>query len=280
MCSFCNSPFARGHERSRQLPDVLREAEALVARGHQELILTGVNIGRYEHDGRTLLDLIKELERVGGVERIRISSIEPTTIPDALLEHMAVSPTFCRHLHVPLQSGDNGILQAMNRPYGVGDYVAFVTKAATRIPDLCLGTDLMVGFPGETNRAFTNTVRLAADLPLAYFHVFNFSARPGTAASRLPDSVPAAILDARTKELADLSRAKRLSFYQRFTGQTKSVLFEARESTGLWTGWTDNYLRVGVKSGLELRKNLAPVVLTGVMDGLAVGHLADTGAPA
>lgn len=273
MCSFCNIPFARGHERSRRLPDVLREAEALVARGHKELILTGVNIGQYRHEGRTLLDLIMELEQVGGVERIRISSIEPTTIPDALLEHMADSSRLCRYLHIPLQSGDDGILEAMNRRYRAGDYASFLSRAAGLIPDLCLGTDLMVGFPGEDDRAFANTYRLAADLPLAYFHVFNFSARPGTAATRLREAVPPATLGARAKALAALSRAKRLSFYQRFTDRTLPVLFEVRESDGRWTGWTDNYLRVGVRSDRELRRQIEPVVITGAMDGLALGHL-------
>nr|MBI3612864.1 tRNA (N(6)-L-threonylcarbamoyladenosine(37)-C(2))-methylthiotransferase MtaB [Nitrospirota bacterium] len=280
MCSFCNIPFARGHERSRQLPDVLREAEALVARGHRELILTGVNIGQYRHDGRSLLDLIKELEQVSGVERIRISSIEPTTIPDALLDHMAASSKLCHYLHIPLQSGDDGILRAMNRRYRAGDYAFFLKKAAGLIPDLCLGTDLMVGFPGEDDQSFANTYKLVADLPLAYFHIFNFSARPGTAAAKLPDAIQPATLSARAKALASLSRAKRLTFYQRFTGRTLPVLFEAREPSGLWTGWTGNYLRVGVRSDRALRKHIEPVVVTGAMDGLAVGHLGGTGGSA
>lgn len=280
MCSFCNIPFARGHERSRLLPDVLREAETLVARGHQELILTGVNIGRYEHKGRGLLDVIKELEQVGGVERIRLSSIEPTTVPETLLDHMAGSSKLCRYLHIPLQSGDDGVLSAMNRRYTAADYAAFLRKASATIPDLCLGTDLLVGFPGESDRAFANTYRLAEDLPLAYFHVFNFSARPGTAAAKLQGPLPDTIIGARSKSLASLSRAKRLAFYQRFTDRTLSVLFETREPSGLWTGWTDNYLRVGVRSSRELRKRIEPVVVTGAMDGLAVGRLAATEVPA
>ena len=280
MCSFCNIPFARGHERSRQFSDIIREAEALVERGHRELIVTGVNIGRYQHDGRSLLDVLKELEQIGGVARIRISSIEPTTIPSALLDHMAASPKLCHYLHVPLQSGDDGILRAMNRRYSADEYGSFVRKASALIPDLCLGTDLMVGFPGETDRAFADSYRLVADLPLAYFHIFHFSARPGTAAAKLHESAPAATVNARAQSLASLSRAKRLAFYQRFTGRTLPVLFEAKESNGLWTGWTDNYLRVGVRSDRALRKQIEPVVVTGVMDGLAVGHVSGSGGSA
>ncbi len=273
MCSFCLIPYARGRERSRHLDDVLREAEALVARGHRELVLTGVNIGRYTCGGRSLLDLIQALERIEGVERIRISSIEPTTVPEALLDHMATSPKLCRYLHVPLQSGDDTLLEAMNRRYRVRDYVALVEQAITRVPDLGLGTDLLVGFPGETERQFANTRAVAADLPFAYFHVFSFSARPGTAAARLDDRVPAATVKARCRTLAALSRAKRLAFCQRYIGRPVAVLFEHQEPDGRWTGLTDNYLRVGVRSATPLANQLRTVVVTGAMDGLALGHL-------
>ena len=151
MCSFCLIPLARGRERSRKMDDAIREAEALAARGHREVVLTGVNIGRYEQDGRPLLELIRQLERIAGLDRIRISSIEPTTIPDELLDYMATSSKLCRHLHLPLQSGNDDMLRMMNRRYTIRDYAAFVDKAMRRIPDLALGTDLLVGFPGETD---------------------------------------------------------------------------------------------------------------------------------
>lgn len=273
MCSFCLIPFARGHERSRRLDDVLREAEALLARGHRELILTGVNVGRYSHEGRTLLDLILALERLDGIERLRISSIEPTTIPDELLDHMAASSKLCHHLHVPLQSGDDSILQAMNRRYTVQDYAAFVEKAASRIPDLCLGTDVMVGFPGEGDHEFTHTHGLLSRLPLAYCHVFSFSPRPGTAAARRKDVVPPPAVKTRGDALSELSRTKRLAFYQRLTGRTLPVLFEDREPTGCWNGLTGNYVRVSVKSERNLHNRIESVLVTGVMDGQAVGQV-------
>lgn len=273
MCSFCLIPFARGQERSRRPGDVLREAAALAARGHKEVVLTGVNLGRYAAEGYALLDLIRTLEGVDGLERIRISSIEPTTIPDALLEHMAGSSKLCHYLHVPLQSGDDGILQAMNRRYRAADYAAFLDQAAARIPDLCLGTDVMVGFPGEGEREFAATVALLHRLPLAYCHVFSFSARPRTAAARRGDRVAPGVMKARSRILTELSRAKRLAFYQRAAGTTLPVLFESREPDGRWAGLTDNYIRVAVKSPAPLRNRLEPVTVTGVMDGLALGCL-------
>ena len=209
--------------------------------------------------------------------RIRISSIEPTTIPDELLDYMVTSPKVCRYLHIPLQSGDDGILQAMHRRYAVKEYAALIEKAVRLIPDLGLGTDIMVGFPGEGEKEFANTLALANALPFAYFHVFNFSRRPGTAAARMTNTVRPATAKARSRTLAELSRAKRVSFYQRYLDQTLPVLFETRDATGLWIGVTGNYVRVGVAARSDLSNRICKVVVTGVMDGLAVGHLADTG---
>ncbi|HZS11752.1 MAG TPA: tRNA (N(6)-L-threonylcarbamoyladenosine(37)-C(2))-methylthiotransferase MtaB [Nitrospirales bacterium] len=232
MCAFCLIPFARGHERSRDVDDILREARALAARGHRELVLTGVNIGRYREGGRTLLDVIDRLETIAGLDRIRVSSIEPTTIPDALLDRMVGSSKLCRHLHVPLQSGDDGILSSMKRRYTVAEYAAFVERAAARVPDIAIGTDVMVGFPGETEAAFERTVRLSNDLPFSYLHVFSYSERPGTAANRLPDTVPSSIIAARSRTVSDISRAKRLAFYRRFEAARSMCCSRHRASAG------------------------------------------------
>ena len=207
MCSFCLIPFARGRERSRLIGDAMREAEQLVERGHQELVLTGVNIGRFANGSAGLLDLIRRLETIPGLARIRISSIEPTTIPDALLEYMGTSRKLCRFLHVPLQSGDDAILSAMNRRYSVREYAAWVERAVRAIPDLCVGTDVLVGFPGETDHQFSETCRVIEDLPLAYAHVFSYSARPGTRVVRAGHSMtPSSIIKARNRRLTQLSR--------------------------------------------------------------------------
>ncbi|TLY36785.1 MAG: tRNA (N(6)-L-threonylcarbamoyladenosine(37)-C(2))-methylthiotransferase MtaB [Nitrospirae bacterium] len=271
MCSFCIIPFSRGHERSRSMDDILREAEGLVSRGHREVVLTGVNVGRYEFKGRTLADVVRSLEPVGGLDRIRISSIEPTTITDELLELMAGPSKLCPYLHVPLQSGDDNVLKAMNRRYRSREYVQFIEKTVAKIPDLCLGTDLMVGFPGESNEAFAKTRALGADLPFAYFHVFPYSSRAGTAAPKLPGAVSAKTIKTRARELCELSRAKRLHFYHRFVGSAVSVLFEARNTQGLFTGLTGNYIRVGVTSDEDLSNQIRIVRVHGVMDGLALG---------
>ncbi len=273
MCSFCLIPFARGRERSRHFDDAVREAEELVERGHKEIVLTGVNIGQFAHDGLGILELIQRLESISGLARIRISSIEPTTIPDALLDYMASSSKLCRFLHVPLQSGDESILKAMNRRYTVKEYCDWVEQAARKIPDVCIGTDLMVGFPGESEQQFANTRAVVSALPLAYFHVFSYSARPGTAAIRLRDHVPAKIIKARRKNLSDLSRLKRAEFYRQFMDHRVSVLFESAESEGWWTGLTDNFIRVRVSSLTVASNDIYTVQLIGAMGEAALGQV-------
>ncbi|MDT7043440.1 tRNA (N(6)-L-threonylcarbamoyladenosine(37)-C(2))-methylthiotransferase MtaB [Candidatus Nitronereus thalassa] len=273
MCSFCLIPFARGRERSRQIDDAIREAEQLVARGHKEVVLTGVNVGQFASGSSGIIDLLQRLELIQGLARIRISSIEPTTIPEALLEYMASSSKLCRFLHVPLQSGDNGILQAMNRRYTVKDYSDWVHHAAQKIPDVCIGTDLMVGFPGESEEQFANTRAVVVDLPLAYFHVFSYSARPGTAATRLENTVASKTIKSRSKNLSELSREKRAEFYHRFVDQRVSVLFESAEGPGWWSGLTDNFIRVRVPSTTVSANEIHAVHLTGTIGEAALGHI-------
>lgn len=212
MCSFCLIPFARGRERSRVAGDVLREAGELARHGYKELVLTGVNIGRYSSNGMELVDLIREIEAIPEVIRIRISSIEPTTVSAELLRHMAVSTKLCRYLHIPLQSGDDDILQAMNRRYTVREYEDLIGQAFSLMPDLGLGTDLMVGFPGEDEQAFANSLQTVERLPFSYCHVFSYSSRPGTPAARLEDHVQPAVIRQRSKGLAELSHRKALAF--------------------------------------------------------------------
>ena len=275
MCSFCIIPFSRGHERSRRIDDLLREANGLADRGHRELVITGVNVGRYTYAGLSLGDVVQELEKIAGLDRIRISSIEPTTISDELLERMAGPSKLCPYLHVPIQSGDDDILNAMNRRYTVREYSAFIEKVVRRVPGLGLGTDVMVGFPGESDVAFANTRALVEDLPFAYFHVFSYSPRPRTAALKLPGAVHAQTIKSRSRALCALSRAKRLGFYQQHVGRTMPVLFESRNRQGLFTGLTTNYIRVGVSTAEDLANQVRPVRLHGTMDGLALGALVD-----
>jgi threonylcarbamoyladenosine tRNA methylthiotransferase MtaB len=274
MCSFCLIPFARGHERSRLRDDVIREAEILVAGGYREIVLTGVNVGQYRQGETDLVGLIAQLETIEGLERIRISSIEPTTISNALIDKMASSSKLCPYLHIPLQSGDDTVLSAMNRPYNVEEFTRLTRRAITTIPHLGLGTDLMVGFPGETEEAFEHTLGIARELPFSYFHVFTYSQRPGTAAAKLPDQVPIAVARHRAKLLAELSRVKHLAFAERYVGSTVSVLFESGELDGYRMGMTPNFLKVGVPSSIDLANRLKEVRIIGTSDRWALGQLA------
>jgi threonylcarbamoyladenosine tRNA methylthiotransferase MtaB len=279
MCSFCLIPFARGHERSRLRDDMIREAEILVAGGYREIVLTGVNIGQYRQGELDLVGLIAQLEAIEGLERIRISSIEPTTITDALLDRMASSAKLCPFLHIPLQSGDDTILSAMNRPYNVEEFIHLIRRAVAAIPHLGLGTDVMVGFPGETEEAFEHTLGIVRELPFCYFHVFTYSQRPGTAAAKLPNQVPIAVARKRAKILAELSRLKRLAFAERYIGSIVSVLFESGEMDGFRLGVTANFLKVGVPSQIDLTNHLKEVRIIGSSDRWALGQLTAEGQP-
>ena len=273
MCAFCLIPFARGRERSRFVHDAIREAEALVQRGHKELVLTGVNIGQYQ-DGRVdLLGLIHRLEAIEGLDRIRISSIEPTTIPGGLLEYMSSSDKLCRFLHVPLQSGDDGILRAMNRRYSMREYQQAMEMALKEIPDLCFGADVMVGFPGEGEKEFANTKAVVQKLPFAYIHVFSYSPRSGTASTKLPNPVAPHLIKERSRELHDLSYRKRQVFQQGLVGKRVSVLFEVKEEKGYWVGLTDNFIRVTVHSDRDLKNTIQFVIVTGLLSDRLLGVL-------
>ncbi|BCA53402.1 putative tRNA modifying enzyme, MiaB-like [Nitrospira sp. KM1] len=272
MCSFCIIPFARGHERSRVLEDVYQEAEILAKGGFREIVLTGVNLGQYSHDGRDFLQLIDRLESIPQLERIRISSIEPATITKALIDRIAASTKVCPYLHVPLQSGDDSILSAMNRPYRLKEFTALVEYACSTIPGLGLGTDLMVGFPGESEAAFLNTYHVAETLPFSYFHVFPYSSRPGTAAVKLPGQVSPVVSSERVRALTALSNRKRAQFVQHHIGRTVSVLFESGERDGFRVGTAPNFLHVAVPSVQAPEGEVRPVLVSGTSDRWAVGQ--------
>jgi threonylcarbamoyladenosine tRNA methylthiotransferase MtaB len=247
----------------------------LVEGGYTEVVLTGVNIGRYHQGSVDLVGLIERLETIAGLERIRISSIEPTTITDALLKRMATSSKLCPYLHVPLQSGDDETLDAMNRPYDVAEFIDLIERAISLVPSLGLGTDLMVGFPGESESAFANTLRVAETLPFSYFHVFTYSPRPGTAATKLPHPVSARVARERAQRLAELARRKRLIFAEQYIGSIAPVLFESGKIDGLRVGTTGNFLKVAVASDIDLTNRLRRVLITGVSDRWAVGQLTE-----
>jgi threonylcarbamoyladenosine tRNA methylthiotransferase MtaB len=274
FCTFCIIPFTRGRERSRKLFDLLREARELAEQGYRELVLTGVNIGRYQHEGTTFDGMVEKLEEIPGLSRIRITSIEPTTIESALVSRMARSEKLCHYFHVPIQSGDTAVLEGMNRRYTARDYRAFVEGVLEAVPDVGLGTDVIVGFPGETEESFERTYRLLESIPFAYFHVFSYSKRYGTKAARLTEHVPSEAIKSRSQRLRDLSAEKKRAFALRFVGSEVEVLFEQKDESGLWTGLTGNYLRVGVASAEPLKNQLRRVTLVEPGSELALGVLA------
>ena len=277
FCSFCIIPYTRGRERSRRFDDLVREAEELAAAGFRELVLTGVNIGRYQSAGRTLADVAERLEEIPGVHRIRITSIEPTTVEDRLIERMAARGPLCRYLHLPVQAADDRVLAAMGRRYRARDYCEFAERAAATVPGLGLGTDVIVGFPGETDAAFRRTCEELEALPFAYYHVFSYSSRAGTRAAGLPDHLAPETVAERSAVLRGLSDGRRNAFARTHVGQRVEVLFEQRDRSGRWTGLTDSYLRVGVVSAEPLENRIREVEVTSVaadVPGLAVGTLA------
>lgn len=274
FCTFCIIPYTRGRSRSRAFDDVLLEVHLWVARGHKEIVLTGVNLGDYCSEGKALVDLIQSLEAIDGLERIRISSIEPTTVPLSLLHLMKTSQKLCAYLHLPLQSGSDQTLSGMDRRYTGKEYLVFAEEALGLVPNLGLGTDVMVGFPGETEAAFQETVSLLKSLPFSYLHVFPYSRRKGTRVTRtgLPPVHPA-VIKQRTTHLIELSKRMRTIFYQQAIGEKVPVLFETRNENGLFTGLTDNYIRVGVETTEDLSGALRHVKIEALEEELAIATL-------
>lgn len=261
FCSFCEIPYARGRARSREFEDIIFEAKALVAAGHKELVITGINVGTFQNNDKHILDVIDALERIEGLERIRISSIEPTTIPFELIERMNDHQSkLCRYLHIPLQSGDTETLQNMKRLYSVDEFSEFIKRAEQAVEGICIGTDVIVGFPGESEDNFANTLQLLKDLPIQYFHVFSYSARHLAKSKDHKNPIDKAIINERSAVLRDLSARKRHAFYRSFLGTTQKVLFEQYKDE-YWQGVTDNYIRVGVHSGQIKPNQIHPIKL-------------------
>jgi len=268
FCSFCEIPYARGRARSRVFDDIFTEALALVAAGHKELILTGINVGTYSNQDKTLIDVIQGLNMLEGLERIRISSIEPTTISKDMFTYMISGQKLCRYLHIPLQSGDDEILQGMKRKYNVKEFSEFVQQAYSQVPQICIGTDVIVGFPGETDAHFERTTELLRELPIHYFHVFSYSPRH-MAHSRLMETLSPEVIAKRSHILRDLSLRKRRIFYESLLGSIQSVLFENPKNDGWQNGLTDHFVRVKVKESRNLFNQLLPVRLQHI-EGQAV----------
>lgn len=248
FCAFCTIPLARGRSRSASIEDTLIQAKKAIETGAKEIVLTGVNIGDFgTANGETFFDLIKQLDELEGIERFRISSIEPNLLSEDIIDFVAGSKKFMPHFHIPLQSGDDEILRAMRRRYRTDLYRNRIERIKQQIPHACIGVDVITGFPGETDALFLNTLNFLKDLPISYLHVFTYSERPNTTALRIDEVVPMGVRQERTNQLRMLSEKKKRAFYQLFAGESRKVLWEASETEGRMLGYSDNYVRVSKK---------------------------------
>lgn len=303
FCAYCAVPLARPEMSSRPFAEVLSEAGELAQRGYKEIVLTGIRLGRYDFG---LPEIIRSIAELPGIERVRLSSIELTDIPTGLPELIAENRKLCRHLHVPLQSGDDEILARMKRPYSSSQFESFVRDARSLVPEIAITTDIMVGFPGETEEQFERTYEFARRLRFARTHVFPYSPRPGTAASDMADDVPPAEKSRRKAGMIELAAECSDEFAAQMVGKTVAVLVEggkpgrgegpevkrgAVESTQSApvlsaqnrprlfsaSGLTDNYVRVAFRGGHGHVGEIVDAVVESVARGMAYGHLAGSG---
>lgn len=277
-CTYCTIPLARGISRSDSLGNVLINAGEIAEKGIKEIVLTGVNIGDYgkgefgnkKHE-HTFLDLIKALDEVSGIARFRISSIEPNLLKNETIDFVATSKKFVPHFHIPLQSGSDTMLKLMKRRYARDIYTNRVEHIKRMMPDACIGVDVIVGFPGETDEHFLETYHYLNELPISYLHVFTYSERPNTEAIGLPDAVPMKIRNKRSKMLRGLSVKKRRAFYESQIGKELTVLLEGENKNGLMYGFTENYVKVQTVYDPLLVNTTHRVILNGIDENGHVG---------
>ncbi len=250
ICSFCTIPRARGKSRSDTIQNVIRQAKSIAEAGYREIVLSGVNIGLFGQErGESLLDLVKALDQISGIDRFRISSCEPNLLTDEIIDFVAGSRAFMPHFHLPLQSGDDEVLGKMRRRYRSDLYVNRVRRIKEVMPEAAIGVDVIVGFPTETDERFENTVSFLTDLPVSYLHVFTYSERPETTAVDQLDKmgggvVPKQVRSKRNRRLKILSEKKRAAFYRAYLGSERPVLWEDVNRDGMMSGFTDNHVRV------------------------------------
>ncbi len=272
FCGFCSIPYTRNVVASRPFEAVLAEARQMAAAGAKEIVVTGVCVGAYGPEtgsgGAVLTDVLSQVAGINGIERVRLSSVQPVEIPDALIAAMAALPGIAPHLHLSLQSGDDTILKAMNRPYDTGFFAEIVEKLRAVMPRIGLTTDLIVGYPGETRELFENTLRFAERMQFARTHVFRYSPRQRTAAEKLKDDVPYEEKERRHRELTAVCVASQEAFAAGDLGKMVDVLVEAKGAQDGWlSGYTGNYVRVQFAAPAALRGRIVPVHLTEVLPG-------------
>lgn len=273
ICSFCVIPKARGRSRARTPDNIRKELQQLDTDGIKEIILTGVNVGTYQYEQTDFIELLDLFSEYHGIERIRISSIEPTTIGEEIFDWMKNDSKVLPYLHLPLQSGNDEILQKMRRRYTSKEYLAFAEQAVKSVPGICIGSDVIVGFPGETDEMFEDTFNFLKNAPINYFHVFPYAERKGTTSEKLYPKIPSSEIQRRALVLRKLSDQKKEAFVEQFQNQTLNVLFEKNVSENHWEGYSENYIRVSVESDRNLKNEIRTVKITKCEQQLAIGKI-------
>ncbi|KAF0221502.1 MAG: MiaB-like tRNA modifying [Geobacteraceae bacterium] len=282
FCSYCIVPYARGRSRSVPFDDALAGIGAFTKKGFNEVVLTGIHLSGYGRDlspPATLLSLLAAAEERTLTPRLRLGSVEPTEISDELVAFLAASPIVCPHLHIPLQGGDDEVLLRMNRRYSTRDFRTLIEKLADAIPDLCIGLDVIAGFPGETEKEFENGFHFVESLPVAYLHVFPFSPRPGTPAAVMKDQLHAGVIRERAQAFRRLSDLKKRAYYRRFLHRELQVLVQSRERDGLLKGLSRNYIPVYLEGDDSLLNTEVPVRIREVARECVRGEVAGEATP-
>ena len=281
FCTYCIVPYTRGPSRSLPMDSIVQKVTQLKAHGAKEVVLTGIHLGRYGLDlspPSSLLELLRRIDAIDAIGRVRLSSIEPRELSAEIIQMAAQSPRICRHFHIPLQSGDKDILAKMKRPYDPDFFTNLVWRIHERIDDAAIGVDVLAGFPGEDENAFANTYNLLASLPITYLHVFPFSPRPGTPASRYPDPVDPKVIKQRCARLRQLSEDKKAAFYQSQLGRNMDVIIEGEPDpvSGRFKGVSANYLNVFTYAPKNCKNARVKCRLTGpVFSNGIIGELID-----
>lgn len=265
FCTFCTIPLARGKSRSNTIEETLQTAMQVAQSGIKEVVLTGVNIGDFgKQHNQNFLDLIKQLDKIQGIERYRISSIEPNLLSDEIIKFVSVSKKFAPHFHLPLQSGSDKILSDMRRKYKREIYTSRVQLIKKLIPNACIGVDVIVGFPSETKEDFLETYNYLNELDISYLHVFTYSERENTGALKIKEVVPMPVRNERNNMLQILSEKKKRAFYQAQLGKTEYVIFEAEKDQDKMYGFTGNYIKTSIPFNKELINTRTPVMLKNI----------------
>ncbi|MBI4645289.1 MAG: tRNA (N(6)-L-threonylcarbamoyladenosine(37)-C(2))-methylthiotransferase MtaB [Bacteroidia bacterium] len=264
-CAYCTVPYARGKSRSDTIKNVIEKVNVIATNGFKEIVLTGVNIGDFgKNNNETLLELITQLENINGIERFRLSSIEPDLLSEQIIEFIADSKKFAHHFHVPLQSGCNKILSLMHRKYSIEDFTKKYSKIIGLLPDVFIGMDIITGFPGETNNDFLETYNFLKNIEVSNLHVFSFSKRKYTIASMFPEMIQKNEIYKRSQILHKLAKEKYLSFLKKNIGSNATVLFETRQNNGKIIGFTGNYIPVEIVYDAKLINNMIKVRLSSI----------------